>query len=200
MRSSAVTLLLVLAGGMASQAFNFNYDANGKARHWNFNPADPGVSTNVLNPNTHALRFYIASDAYSTTNTAKELNAVRNSFGQWQAVSNTVIKFEEAGLVAPGYDVNVGDNTNVVYWAKTSTVVNGNHDDISGFLGVCFTLSSASNTLKQFDIVLNGVEQGWFTDFNDQGNTNYFVEGTLSHEIGHALGVSHASVGGATLR
>jgi hypothetical protein len=202
MKSFVAALLLVLTGGMASRAFDFTYDSNGKVQHWNFNPADSVVSTNVLNTNTHALRFYIASDAYSTTNTANEINAVRNSFGEWQSVPNTVIKFEDAGLVAPGRDVNVADNTNIVYWAKTSTLVNGNHDDIHGTLGVCFTSSSAStNSLRQFDIVLNGVEQGSFTDFNDRGNTNYyFVEGTLCHEIGHALGVSHASVGGATMR
>jgi hypothetical protein len=200
MKASAVGLLLVLAGGLASQAFNFTYNSAGNAEHWNFNPKDPSVSTNVLNPNTHAIRFYIASDGYSTTNTANELNAVRNSFGQWQSVPNTIIKFEEAGLVAPGYDINTSDNTNVVYWAKTSTLVDGGTSDISGALGVTFTsFTVPANSIQQFDIVLNGVEESWFTDFNDQNNPNYFVEGVLVHELGHALGLRHASIGGATL-
>ncbi len=200
MKPSFAAVFLVFAGGLAAPAFDYNYNTSGKIQHWNFNPADSTVSTNVLNTNTHALRFYIAADAFSTTNTANERNAVRSAFGQWQSVPGTVIKFEEAGLVPAGRDINVNDNTNLVYWAKTSTRVNGNLDDISGLLGACFTLYSLSNTLKQFDIVLNGVEQDWFTDFDDVYNTNaFFVEGELCHEIGHALGVRHAPMGGATM-
>ena len=41
---------------------------------------DPSVDTNVVNPNTKAIRYFLASDAYSTTNTAAELNALRASF------------------------------------------------------------------------------------------------------------------------
>ena len=200
MKPSAAALLFLLAGVLASKAFNFNYNSSGNPEHWDFNPGDPNVSTNVLDRTTHAIRFYIASDGYSTTNTANELNAVRNSFGQWQSVPNTIIKYEDAGLVAPGYDVNTADDTNVVYWAKTSTLVNGGTSDISGALGVTFaSFSVPANSIQQFDIVLNGVEQAWFTDFTDQNNPNYFVEGVLVHEIGHSLGLRHASIGGATL-
>src|SRR5882724_1769917 len=192
--------LILLVGSATSPGFDFNYNSSGNATHWAFNPPDPGISTNVFNRNTHAIRFYIASDGFSTTNTAAELNAVRNCFGQWQSVPNTIIKYEDAGLVAPGYDVNTSDNTNVVYWAKTSTVVNGGLDDIANALAVTFSsFTGPGNEILQFDIVINGVEQSWFTDFNDSNNANYFVEGSLTHEIGHSLGLSHAAIGGATM-
>ncbi len=194
------TSLVLLSGSTICPGFDFNYNTDGNAAHWAFNPPDPSISTNVFNRNTHAIRFFIASDGYSTTNTAAELNAVRNCFGQWQSVPNTIVKYEDAGLVAPGYDVNTSDDTNVVYWAKTSTVVNGGMSDISGALAVTFSsFTVPGNEILQYDIVINGVEQGWFTDFNDTNNTNFFVEGTVTHEIGHSLGLSHAAIGGATL-
>src|SRR5258708_17649071 len=80
-------------------------------------------------------------------------------------------------------------------------MVNGGLDNISGALAV--TISSFSvpgNEILQFDIVINGVQQAWFTDFNDTDDpNNYFVEGSLTHEIGHSLGLSHAAIGGATM-
>ena len=205
MKSHRATTLLaaflfLLAGAATSLGFDFNYNSSGNAAHWAFNPPDLGISTNVFDRNTHAIRFFIASDGFSTTNTAAELNAVRNCFGQWQSVPNTIVKYEDAGLVAPGYDVNTSDNTNVVYWAKTSTVVNGGLDDIANALAVTFSsFSVPGNEILQFDIVINGVQQAWFTDFNDSNNANYFVEGSLTHEIGHSLGLSHAAIGGATM-
>ncbi len=199
-RTFLTILALALLLDARTEAFDLNYNTSGNPAHWSFATPDTGINTNVFDRNTHAIRFYVASDAYSTTNTAAEINAVRNCFGQWQSVPNTIIKFEDAGLARANYDVNTADNSNVVYWAKSSTIVNGGHDNISGALGITFaTYSVPSNVIQQFDIVLNGVEKGWFTDFNDAGNPLFFVEGTLTHEIGHSLGAAHAAMGGATM-
>jgi hypothetical protein len=148
---------------------------------------------------TRAVRYFLASDAYSATNAAAELNALRASFAQWQAVAVTVLKFEDAGLVAPGVDINTSDHQNVLFWAKTSTLVNGGTSDIGSALGVTFTSFFADNTLVEADIVFNGVQYAWFTDFNDTNNSGNFVEGVALHEIGHFIGLRHSPVGGATM-
>src|SRR5258706_10500213 len=101
-----VSLLLFLAGSLTARAYDLNYDASSNIQHWDFTGSNGSIGTNVFNRNTHAIRYFIASDGYSATNTAAELNAIRASFGQWQSVPNTIIKFEDAGLHAPGYDVN----------------------------------------------------------------------------------------------
>ncbi len=190
----------LLSFALSAHAYVLNFDDAFLVKHWNLLTTQDGVSTNVVNTNTHAIRYFLASDAYSTTNTANELNAIRASFGQWQSVSGTYIKFEEAGLVSPPVDVNLDDHTNIVYWAKTSTLVNGGNDDISGALGVTFTTwDPTSNIILEGDIVFNGVEYTWFTDFNDTSNPATFVEAVASHEIGHFLGVAHSPVGGATM-
>lgn len=182
-----------------TQAFVTAINASGNTRRWNLLTPQSGVSTNVVNTNTHAIRFFLANDGYSTTNTAAELNAVRAAFAQWQAVSNTYIKFEEGGLVAPRTTINTSDNTNTIFWAKTTTAVGGGND-ISGALGVTFTtFGDPNNILNQGDIVFNGVDYAWFTDYFSGNNTDTFVEGVALHEIGHFLGLLHSPVGAATM-
>jgi hypothetical protein len=185
---------------LGAKAFVLNFNSSGKPAHWDLLVPDPSISTNVINTNTHAIRYFLASDGYSAENTAAELNLVRAAFAQWQAVPGTYLKFEDAGLVSPPVDVNLDDDTNVVYWTKASTVVNGGMNDISGALGVAFTTTTATgNKILQADIVFNGVLHDWFTDFFDQNNPETYVEGVALHEIGHFIGLNHSPVGGATM-
>ncbi|HVY71571.1 MAG TPA: hypothetical protein VHH73_16680, partial [Verrucomicrobiae bacterium] len=63
----------------------FNYPDGATAVRWNL-PLAPGVSTNNFNPATQSIRYYVASDFFSKTNSAAEFNAIQASFGQWQAI------------------------------------------------------------------------------------------------------------------
>jgi hypothetical protein len=200
MKNLCRVLSILLAGIGAAHGYVLNYNSSTNARHWNFLAPGGSVPTNVLNRTTHALRYYLASDGYSTTNTAAELNAIRAALAQWQALSNTVIKFEEAGLANPPVDVNTSDGSNLLYWAKASTLVNGGLNDISGALGVTFTsFTGTGNELLQADIVFNGVQYQWFTDFFNPNAASIFVEGVALHESEHLLGLNHTPLGGATL-
>jgi hypothetical protein len=190
------TLALTLPG----HAFVLSTDGGDNFQHWRLTSATPGVSTNVINLNTRAVRYFLASDGYSATNTAAELNAVRAAFGQWMAVSNSLIKFEEGGLVSAPVDVNTDDDTNIVYWTKSTTLVNGGLDDIGGALGVCFRSWLVSDlSLTHADIVFNGVNYAWFTDPSDPTTTKQLVDGVALHEIGHLFGLNHSPLGGATM-
>lgn len=193
--------LLWLVAAFSARAYVVNLNSRTNAEHWSFLAPSASVPTNVLNRTTHALRYYLAADGYSTTNKTAELNAVRAALGQWAASSNTVIKFEEAAVISPPVDVNTADGTNIFYWTKTSTIVNGGTSDISGALGVTFaSFTSVSNEILQADIVFNGKEYQWFTDFfNTNSGTPIFVEGVALHEIGHLLGLDHSPLGSATM-
>jgi hypothetical protein len=193
-----IVCALVLWSFQDTQAYVF-LRQNGNPRHWELVNLNLNVHTNVVNRTTRAVRYFLASDGYSTTNTTAELNALRASFDQWQLISGTTLKFEDAGLVAPGVDVDTDDNRNVVFFAKSSTIVNGGFSDISGRLGVAFTSFFSDGTFAEGDIVFNGVENQWFTDFSSTNRTQNFIEGTALHEIGHFIGLAHSPVGGASM-
>ena len=194
-----LTVALLLAVTMSSQGFVLNYVSSTNYRHWSLINLNTSVPTNSVNRTTHAVRYYLASDGFSATNTAAELNALRDSFGQWLAVTNTHLKFEEVGLVAPPVDVNTSDNTNILYWAKSSTIVKGGTANISGALGVTYLSFFGDGSFSQGDIVFNGVESSWFTSATNTASTDYFIEGVALHEIGHFIGLQHSPVGGATM-
>jgi len=194
-----VLVLLTLAG--EARAFLAILNGSGQMLRWDLSGQNPAVSTNSLNPQTHAIRYFLAADGYSATNTAAELNALRASFGIWQSVPGTALKFEDAGTLPPGVDINPFDNTNVVYWAKTSTLVNGGHDSISGALAVTFpSYDPANNLIQGADIVINGKDFAWFTDAKDTtATTSYYIESTVIHEIGHLFGLDHSPAGSAIM-
>ena len=200
MKFVKLAALVLFTGVLGAKAFVLNFNSFGNPRHWDLLVPDSSISTNVINTNTHAIRYFLASDGYSATNTAAELNLVRAAFAQWQAVPGTYLKFEDAGLVTPPVDVNTSDNTNIVYWTKTSTIVNGGFDDIGGALGVAFTrFTTTDNKILQADIVFNGFDYPWFANFFDTNNMDTYVEGVALHEIGHLIGLNHSPVGGATM-
>ncbi|MBT3615527.1 MAG: matrixin family metalloprotease, partial [Verrucomicrobia bacterium] len=133
-----------------------------------------------------------------------ELNAIRSAVGQWQSVPGTILKFEEAGLVPPGVDINGDDNTNVVYWAKSAAAngavwVNNERTEISGALAVTFPMYFDDHTIVEADMVFNGVDHRWFADYNNSFSADNFVEAVALHEFGHFIGLQHSPLGSATM-
>lgn len=196
-RRSGLAVLWLSA--ISSHAFVSYVNDSGNVLRWSLAAPNAAVHTNVVNRKTKAVRYSLAADAYSAANRAAELNAMRACFAQWQSVPGTSLKFEEGGFIGPGADINTSDNTNAVFWAKSSTLVNGGMDDIHGLAGLTVLRFSNDNTIFEADIVLNGVEFGWLTDLDDKVSAQPFIEATLLHEIGHFIGLDHSPIGGATV-
>ncbi len=183
------------------QAFVIEDRDLGRPIKWTLSPPfdTESISTNVVNPVTRSVRYFLGSEGWSATNRVNELNALRASFAQWQAISGTILKFEEGGLVGPGVDVNLEDNHNVVFFSR-NPIVNGGRDHITGVAGKAYvSYYTDNNELAESDIVLNGFEFQWYTDIFATNTLAKFVEGVALHEIGHLIGLLHTPVGGATM-
>ena len=186
---------LACLASAGSKAFVFYLVADDVMR-WNLTNVTR-YHTNVVNHTTKKIRYFVASDLYSETNKTAELNAIRAAIDQWQSVPGAKIAFEEAGFVAPGVEI-IFDNRNVIFWAKnTSTIGYANVAGRRGYTQVVY--SGDDGRILEADIVLNGVQEKWFTDFNNKTNVAAFVEIVLLHELGHFLGLDHTPAGGGTV-
>ena len=85
MKTGSAALAFLVLCVFCVRAFVVEVNDKGDPLRWHLsppeppvppNPAEQGVHTNVVNPVTKAVRFYLAAGAYSASNTAAELNAV----------------------------------------------------------------------------------------------------------------------------
>lgn len=193
-----IVLLIALLAPGQSHGFVF-YRVAGHVLRWNVD--SPGMHPNVVNPATKAIRYYIASDAYSSTNRQAEIDAIRAAFDQWQSVPGAKLRFEFAGLLPPDELDLRFDNTNVVFWAKKSLRVSAGLIDLDrrrAWTSPTYSINDGS--ILDADIVLNGIQYEWFTDFRKTNSLSQYVESTVLHEIGHFLGMDHSPAGGASVR
>ena len=82
MKSRGAWVALLMVCGLSARAFVVELNDSGDPLRWHLNPLEPpvppnppdqGVHTNVVNPLTKAIRYFLASDAYSTANAPAEL-------------------------------------------------------------------------------------------------------------------------------
>lgn len=115
--------------------------------------------------------------------------AILAALDRWNSIPGTTLHFDAPTFVSAASGVT--DGMSVITFADTTS----NRNISTGAVAVTRLISSASGELTDTDIIFN--PQFEFSTTLQAGT--FDIEGTLVHELGHAIGMGHAGSASSTM-
>ena len=135
------------------------------------------------------LEFYLSTGGCYDVDDSSDTYAVYRSFNTWEAIECSYVTFNFMGsnsVQKPGFEPSPGSiNTNIIYfeneqWPEEYTV-----HDIA--ITVLF-FNTRSGEIYNADIIFNDIGLEFATDGRSYSHD---LQNTLTHELGHVLGLDH---------
>lgn len=170
--------------GTAGQALPARWDLN-----------NTGALPNVANRRVlYEIGDAGCADASLFTGPINEFEAVQNSFHQWRNITESELDFEFAGSTTNAVS-SASDNRNVIRWV-------GSNIAAGTFAVTITTFDTTTARILDADMELNDRDFTWDTlgPAGTQGVIGRaMIENVVTHEIGHMVGLDHASNSGGSM-
>jgi len=150
---------------------------------WKTREITIAVSGSLTGPSSNIIN---GSDVYK---------AIRQSLAAWEAAANIKFNIVNSDRLNVSPSGVRGDGVNLITIAQSPENILLFERDPDGLSATTRVFYNKRNSITEADIVLNPYQQ-----FSTDGIFGtYDLQSTLTHEIGHLLGLGHSMIAGATM-
>jgi|CXWL01.1.fsa_nt_gi hypothetical protein len=164
-----VTAFLV---GNSAFAYELAKDSTGTAVRWR----------------SQKVRFAVSTHTFKNIDGQAALKAAKAAAATMaQVMPGVTVEVEAGNSDGVGYNFNSGNNQNDIVMLDAWTF------KPSAIATTVLTIDKLSHAVIDADIALNAVSKAFavLADTSNPGGTMHDLQNTLTHEIGHALGLAH---------
>jgi hypothetical protein len=159
--------------------------------------ADPPVSQKSLRWRSSAIRVSISRSLYDQPANIKgdALESITNSLESWQRISRVLFSVADSELLSISNSGVRGDGISLITSAATAENIRLFPKQADSPPATTRIFYDRTGLITEADIVLNP-----FVQFSTDGMFGtYDLQSTITHEIGHLLGLEHSSLLGSTM-